>query len=53
MNAVQDDARSVTGTVRVDTRKREYSALDMEIEGERGLNPMNFRVARQFAGQHR
>ena len=41
MNAVQDDARSVTGTVRVDTRKREFGALDMEIEGERGLNLEN------------
>ena len=41
MNSAQDDSRSVTGTARVDTREREYGALDMEIEGERGLNLEN------------
>ena len=36
-----NDALSDAGTARVDTRVRESGAVDMELEGERGLNLEN------------
>ena len=36
-----NDARSDAGTARVDARVRESGAVDMELEGERGLNLEN------------
>ena len=36
-----DDVASVVGTERADINMREYDAVDMEIEGERGRNLVN------------
>ena len=41
MDAGMNDALSDAGTARVDTRVRESGAVDMELEGERGLNLEN------------
>ena len=41
MDAGINDALSDAGTARVDTRVRASGAVDMELEGERGLNLEN------------
>ena len=41
MDVGANDALSDAGTARVDARVREYGAVNMELEGERGINLEN------------
>ena len=51
VTGAMEDAASVAGTERVDIRMREYDAVDMEIDGERGVNLENELAAADGLGE--